>query len=130
MQTRFYPAKRHIVCIHCIYVARTEIDRNDDDMKIIAASLTRAQANAVRKRIDSLNEAIRQRKHDDDKEMDRSRSRNKRKDVRNLFENVKSGSKDGSKVTSLQKKQDKTKEIPLKPSKLIDEKKENIVGPR
>ena len=43
------------------YLARHEIDQNDDELKIIAASLTRAQANAVRRRIDSLNEAIRQR---------------------------------------------------------------------
>ena len=42
-------------------LARHEIDQNDDELKIIAASLTRAQANAVRRRIDSLNEAIRQR---------------------------------------------------------------------
>lgn len=69
--------------------ARTEIDRNDDDMKIIAASLTRAQANAVRRRIDSLNEAIRQRKTEKEIVYPSDKAnRSKRKDVRNLFNNT------------------------------------------
>ena len=55
-------------------------------MKIIAASLTRTQANAVRKRIDSLNEAIRLRKLNKDNPLP-SEIHSKRKDVRNFFMN-------------------------------------------
>ena len=55
-------------------------------MKIIAASLTRTQANAVRKRIDSLNEAIRLRKLNRDSPLP-SEIHSKRKDVRSFFTN-------------------------------------------
>ena len=71
------------------FLASTEIDHNDDDMKLIAASLTRAQANAVRRRIDSLNEAIRQRNQHNEKRRPLPIQVNqKRKDVRNIFHNV------------------------------------------
>jgi len=66
----------------------TEIDQNDDDMKMIAASLTRAQANAVRRRIDSLNEAIRLRKLEPENPLpSKIQVASKRRDVRNIFSN-------------------------------------------
>ena len=67
-----------------LFLDKTEIDQNDVDMKIIAASLTRAQANAVRQRIDALNEAIRQRKLNDASPR-LSHGKPKRNDVRDLF---------------------------------------------
>ncbi|XP_065651359.1 uncharacterized protein LOC100212474 isoform X4 [Hydra vulgaris] len=64
---------------------KTEIDHNDVDMRIITASLTRAQANAVRQRIDALNEAIRQSKLRDENPR-RNHLKSKHKDVRDLFQ--------------------------------------------
>jgi len=76
------------------FIARHEIDQNDDELKIITASLTRAQANAVRRRIDSLNEAIRQRNTSDQtnsptsshKSSKSSRSK-QRRHVKDIFQN-------------------------------------------
>ena len=74
------------------FLARHEIDQNDDELKIITASLTRAQANAVRRRIDSLNEAIRQRNSGDQsnsssyKSSKSSRSK-QRRHVKDIFQN-------------------------------------------
>ena len=75
----------HQTCLCCL--ASTEIDHDDDDMKLIAASLTRAQANAVRRRIDSLNEAIRQRNLHDKLPLP-GQNNQRRKDVRNIFSNT------------------------------------------
>ncbi|XP_066926427.1 rho GTPase-activating protein 7-like isoform X2 [Clytia hemisphaerica] len=75
--------------------ARHEIDQNDDELKIIAASLTRAQANAVRRRIDSLNEAIRQRNVTEPKKLPsyRASSTKQRRHVKDIFQGSKQSGK-------------------------------------
>jgi len=71
-----------------------DVMKKAGELKIITASLTRAQANAVRRRIDSLNEAIRQRNTSDQtnsptsshKSSKSSRSK-QRRHVKDIFQN-------------------------------------------